>query len=150
MAKKATAAVKTEPAMRPKNTSVAEHLEEIEPAAKRDDAKALDRMMRRVTGKTPVMWGPAIVGYGKVHYKYDSGHEGDMPEAAFAARKANLVVYVTQGFDGQQELRARLGKHKASKGCLYINKLADVDTKVLEEIAASCVRYVRKKYPTPT
>jgi hypothetical protein len=147
MAKRAAA--KTEARMRPKGTSAEEHLEEIEPAAKRDDAKALDRMMRRVTGKGPTMWGASIIGYGKVHYKYDSGHEGDMPEAGFAARKANLVVYVTEGFDGQRDLLARLGKHKATKGCLYINKLADVDLKILEEIAARCVRYVRKKYPTP-
>ena len=95
------------------------------------------------------MWGASIVGYGRIHYKYETGHEGDMPEAGFAARKGNLVVYIMQGFERQAELLARLGKHKASKGCLYINKLADVDLKVLEEIAASNMKSARKKYPTP-
>ena len=114
---------------------------------RKKECKAIIALMKRVTKQPAKMWGPSIVGFGKFHYEYASGHEGDMPEAAFAARKANLVVYVTQGFDGQQELLARLGKHKASRGCLYINKLADVDLEALEGLVRLSWEGMRAKYP---
>jgi hypothetical protein len=80
------------------------------------------------------MWGDAIIGFGSQHYRYASGHEGDMPLVAFSPRKQSLTLYITMGFDELQDLLSRLGKHKLSKACLYINRLADVDLKVLEEI----------------
>jgi len=91
-------------------------------------------MMERVTGEPATMWGPSIIGFGSYHYRYASGHEGDMPRVGFSPRSGNLVLYVG-GFPEYEALLARLGKHKTSKACLYLNKLADVDQSVLEEIA---------------
>ena len=89
--------------------------------------------MERVAGVPARMWGPSIVGFGSYHYRYESGHEGDMCRIGFSPRKAQLVFYVG-GYPGFDADFARLGKHKRSKGCLYVNKLADVDAAVLEEI----------------
>ena len=119
---------------KPTEVSVEEFLEGIESASKREDAKVLDALFRKVTGEPAVMWGPSIVGYGSYHYRYASGHEGDMCRIGFSPRAANLVLYLG-GFPEYDALLERLGKHKRSKACLYINKLADVDMAVLEEIA---------------
>ena len=80
------------------------------------------------------MWGPSIIGFGRYHYRYDSGHESIACRLGFSPRKAQLVLYVLTETEGEAELLARLGKHKIGKCCLYINKLADVDLAVLEEI----------------
>ena len=98
-------------------------------------------MLEEVTGEPPVMWGPSIIGFGSYR-----GPTGDWPIAGFSPRKANLVVY-TMGFAGQDALLARLGKHKTSVACLYINKLADVDLDVLRQIAETSVADTRARYP---
>jgi hypothetical protein len=85
------------------------------------------------------MWGPTIVGFGSYHYRYASGHEGDAPRVGFSPRSANLVLYVG-GFPDYDALLTRLGKHKRSKACLYLNKLSDVDPEVLEEITRRTFR----------
>ena len=90
-------------------------------------------MMERVTGEPATMWGPSIIGFGRYHYRYASGHEGEMCRVGFSPRAANLALYVG-GFPEYEALLATLGKHKRSKACLYVNKLADVDLAVLEEI----------------
>ncbi len=100
---------------------------------RRADGKAVREMMERVTGEPAAMWGPSIVGFGRYHYRYASGHEGDMCRIGFSPRSANLVFYVG-GFPEYEALLARLGKHKTSKACLYVNKLADIDLDVLEQI----------------
>jgi hypothetical protein len=100
---------------------------------RRADAQALRTMMERVTGEPAVLWGPSIIGFGSYHYRYDSGHEGDACRVGFSPRSANLVLYLG-GFPEFDELVARLGKHKRSKACIYLNKLADVDLNVLEEM----------------
>jgi hypothetical protein len=105
----------------------------VEKPVRRADAERLREMMERVTGEPATMWGPTIIGFGSYHYRYDSGHEGDAPRVAFSPRSANLVLYVG-GFPEYQALLGRLGKHKSSKACLYLNKLADVDAGVLEEM----------------
>ncbi|HYG28623.1 MAG TPA: DUF1801 domain-containing protein [Allosphingosinicella sp.] len=122
---------------RPTDTSVDAFLDGVAHPARRADGKALRDMMERVTGEPAVMWGPSIVGFGRYHYRYESGHEGDSPRLGFSPRSANLVLYVG-GFPGYEALLARLGKHKRSKACLYLSKLADVDEAVLEEIARRC------------
>ncbi len=104
-------------------------------------------MMTRVTREKPVMWGPSIVGFGKIHYKYDSGHEGDMCVAGFSSRKDAIVIYLSPELLGKSKLMARLGKHKHGKSCLYIKKLADVDTKVLEQLVKDSVADVKRRYP---
>ncbi len=119
---------------KPTQISVDAFLDAVEKSQRRADGKAVRTLMERVTGEPAVMWGPSIVGFGTYHYRYASGHEGDMCRIGFSPRSANLVLYVG-GFPEYEELLARLGKYKRSKACLYLNKLADVDLAVLEEIA---------------
>jgi len=133
---------------KPTGQSVTAFLKTVEPARRRADAKVIMPIMRRVTGKRPVMWGPSIIGYGKYHYRYDSGREGDWMLTGFSPRKTALTVYLMRGFAGKDALLARLGKHKISKACLYINKLDDVDLAVLEDLIAADVAAMRKAYET--
>ncbi len=119
---------------KPTDVSVDAFLDGVEHPVRRADGKAVRAMMERVTGEPAMMWGPSIVGFGRYHYRYASGHEGDMCRVGFSPRSANLVLYVG-GFPEYEALLAKLGKHKSSKACLYLNKLADVDPAVLEEIA---------------
>jgi hypothetical protein len=119
---------------KPTQVSVDDFLDSVEHPARRADGKTLRTMMERVTGEPATMWGPSIIGFGSYHYRYASGHEGDAPRIGFSPRKANLVLYVG-GFPDYEAMLARLGKHKSSKACLYLGKLADVDLGVLEEIA---------------
>jgi hypothetical protein len=119
---------------RPTDVSVDAFLDDVEHSVRRADGQVVRAMMERVTGQPAVMWGPSIVGFGSYHYRYASGHEGDMCRVGFSPRAANLALYVG-GFPAYEELLAKLGKHKRAKACLYINKLADVDLAVLEEIA---------------
>ena len=118
---------------RPTDVSVDSFLAAVSHPVRRADGKALRAMMERATGEPAVMWGPSIVGFGTYHYRYASGHEGDMCRVGFSPRSANLVLYVG-GFPDYEVLLAKLGKHKSSKACLYLNKLDDVDQSVLEEI----------------
>src|SRR5580658_6856069 len=116
--------------------SVAAFIDAITDPARRADAKALVKLMQSATGEKPKMWGTSIIGFGRYHYKYDSGREGDMPVAGFSPRKAATVLYITTGFSGSESLLAKLGKHTSTGSCLYIKKLADVDQKVLEALVA--------------
>ncbi len=100
--------------------------------------------MREITGDEPAMWGPSMVGFGRYHYKYASGREGDWFVAGFSPRKQNLTLYIMSGFSGYDELMARLGKHTTGKSCLYIKRLEDVDLAVLEELIRRSVAHVRK------
>ena len=118
---------------KPTEASVDAFLGGVQHPIRRADGKALRTMMERIIGEPAVMWGPSMVGFGSYHYRYDSGHEADMCRVAFSPRSANLVLYVG-GFPEYGALLAKLGKHKSSKACLYLNKLADVDMAVLGEI----------------
>lgn len=118
----------------PTGADVAGFLARVEPAARRDDGRALDRLFREVTGWGPRLWGSGIVGYGAYHYRYDSGREGDFLATGFAPRKANLVLYIMPGYEDYRDILADLGKHRLGKSCLYINKLAEVDTAVLKRL----------------
>ena len=120
----------------------------VEHPVRRTDAQTLLTMMERITGCPPVMWGPSIVGFGRYHYRYDSGREGDSMLTGFSPRKASLVVYVMPGYDDIGDDLAELGKHRLGKSCLYINKLADVDLDVLERIVADGVAKMRDRYDT--
>ncbi|OSZ79602.1 hypothetical protein CAP35_06715 [Chitinophagaceae bacterium IBVUCB1] len=112
---------------------------------KRADALAIIEMMRKATGHEPVMWGTAIVGFDQYHYKYDSGHEADMCLIGFSPRKQNLTLYITQDFDKYEALLSKLGKHKTSKACIYINKLSDVDTNLLQKLISATYKDEKKK-----
>jgi Domain of unknown function (DU1801) len=130
---------------KPTQVSVAAYIEAITDDAKRADAKALAHLMQSASGEKPKMWGPSIIGFGSVHYKYESGREGDMPVIAFSPRKAANVLYGLIGFKGADALLAKLGKHTTGKGCLYVKKLADVDNKVLEAMVVKSVAAKRKR-----
>ncbi len=112
---------------------------------KRADSKELAAMIAAVSKEPAKMWGNAIIGCGSYHYKYESGHEGDMCLIGFSPRKANIALYM-YGREEYEDLLPKLGKHKLSKGCTYINKLSDVDTKVLKEIMKRSLAYMKKKH----
>ena len=119
----------------------------VEKPVRREDATAVCEMMARVTGEPATMWGPSIIGFGSYHYKYDSGHEGDMARIGFSPRKANTVLYILDGFDGHAELMEKLGEHKTGKSCLYIKRLSDIDEGVLEQLCVESLKWMAEKYP---
>jgi hypothetical protein len=118
---------------KPTQVNVDDFIAAIEKPVRRGDAEVIRSMMERVTGEPATMWGPTIVGFGTYHYRYASGHQGDMCRVGFSPRSASVVFYVG-GFPDYEALLERLGKHKRSKACLYVNRLADVDLDVLEQI----------------
>ena len=107
---------------------------------RRADAQHVCEVMQRLSGEPPVMWGPSMVGFGKRHYRYDSGHEGDTFVVGFAPRKAALVIYgIYSEYDGDPSVLAALGKVTAGKGCVYVKRLDQVDLDVLEHLVANAV-----------
>jgi hypothetical protein len=125
--------------------SVKDFLEQIEPEDKKKDGLALLEIFESVTGEKGVMWGASIVGFGKYHYKSEkSRQEADWPKVGFSPRKANLTLYIIAGNDDNKDLFEKLGKHKSSVGCLYINKLADVDIEILKKLIESSYRLKRE------
>lgn len=130
---------------RPTGASVVEFLNGVADERRRRDAFRVLGMFERITGEEPVMWGPAIVGFGSQPIKYADGRELDWPVAAFSPRKANLTLYVICSSPNQPKLLQKLGKHTSSVACLYIKKLADVDETILEELIADSVSYVRAR-----
>ena len=131
----------------PTETPVAAFLDGVESDRRRQEAQTLLELLGRVTGEPPVMWGPSIVGFGRYHYKYESGREGDFFLTGFSPRKSALTVYIMPGFGAYDDLMGRLGKHKTGRSCLYINKLTDVDLDVLERLVAASVAWMRQRYP---
>ena len=123
-------------------------IEAVEHDQRRADGLALLDFFGRVTGLQPKMWGPSMIGYGRYHYKYDSGREGDFFLTGFSPRKTALTIYVMPGYRDMSDMLARLGKHKTGKSCLYINKLADIDRDVLEDIIQDGLAYMRANYET--
>lgn len=119
--------------------SVKDFLNFIVDEQKRKDCFEIAKMMEKATKQKPKMWGPSIVGFGEYHYVYASGHEGDMPIIGFSPRKQNITLYLME-YIGNHPLIQKLGKCKTSKACLYIKKLADVDTKVLQELINQSVK----------
>ena len=134
---------------KPTIVAVEEFIAHVEHPVRRADAETLDEMFRRITGEEPVMWGPTMVGYSRYHYEYDSGHRGDAFAAGFSPRKASLSLYGMIMQPEAPELLEKLGKHRLGKSCLYINKLADVDLGVLEELIRTGYRYVTEELDQP-
>lgn len=131
--------------------SVEAFIESVADPVRRDEARQIDAMMRRVSGEEARMWGPSIIGYGQYHYRYESGHEGDAPRLGFSPRKAELVLYVL-GVDPERQseedsLLRRLGKHRTGKSCLYIRRLDQVDPDVLEQLATLSWETMARRYP---
>ncbi len=131
----------------------ADFIASVEPERKREEAKLLDALFRRVTGEEPRMWGPSIIGYGSYRTTYASGRKVHWLRTGFSPRKAKHSLYLMGGYcdevTGQRraELLARLGKYKTGKSCLYVNKLADVDMDVLQELLRNDWEAMARLYP---
>ncbi|MBI3158346.1 MAG: DUF1801 domain-containing protein [Chloroflexi bacterium] len=131
------------------DASVEEFLNRVKDERKHADCFEILRLMEEATGAPAEMWGASIVGFGKYHYKYASGREGDWMLTGFSPRAQNITLYILAGFDGYGDLLKQLGKHSTGKSCLYIKKLADVDTKVLKKLVKQSVAHMKKTNPTP-
>jgi hypothetical protein len=127
--------------------SVADYLGAIKDEVRRKDCKDLAALMKRVTKCKPTMWGSSIVGFDSYHYKYASGHEGNMCVVGFSSRKAAISIYLLSKFEGKEALLAGLGKFKKDKGCLHIKRLADVQLSVLQKLIALSVEETRRRWP---
>ena len=130
---------------KPTKVSVAGFLEKQARPEQLADCQELVKLFKELTGKTPKMWGPSIVGFGSYHYVYPSGREGDAPLLGFALRGRELVLYV-MGCRDQKSLLGKLGKYKASVSCLYIKRLADIDRDVLKRLAEASIEQTRRLY----
>lgn len=125
---------KYEAKTKPTAESVDEFLENIPDDSRRADCQRIREMMEEISGQPAVVWGSNIVGFGRYHYRYATGHEGEAGAVGFAPRASSITIYIVGGFEDHEELLDRLGKHKRGKGCLYIKRLADVDEIALREL----------------
>lgn len=130
----------------PNDLRVDEFIDSVENEQKRSDCKSLLALFQELTGEKAIMWGTSIVGFGKYHYKYDSGREGDWMLAGFSPRKQNLTIYMMGGFKNQEALLSKIGKAKNSVGCLYLKKLSDIDLEVLREMITLSIQTVKTRY----
>ena len=128
------------------SASVEDYIAAIADDARREDCRVLVKLMTKVTKHPPAMWGTGIVGFGSYHYKYESGREGDSCLVGFASRKSDISVYLMCSDSHQTELLAHLGKHKMGKGCLYLRRLSDIDSKILEQLISGSVAKVKRRY----
>jgi len=126
--------------------SVAEFLSTIKDEKRRKDCSAIIDLISEHTALEPKMWGTAIVGFGSYHYKYESGREGDAPLAGIASRANAITLYLGTRFDNREELLSKFGKHKTGKGCIYIQKLEDIDISVLIKMVKNSIEYSKRLY----
>jgi hypothetical protein len=130
----------------PTRVSVADFLKKAK-GQQLADSEELVKLFRDITGEPPKMWGPTIVGFGKYHYVYESGREGDAPLLGFSPRKPEMVLYVMAGRESEA-LMKKLGKFKSSVSCIYIKSLDDIDRVVLRQMAVASVKATRERYPS--
>jgi Domain of unknown function (DU1801) len=126
--------------------SVDTYIDAIADDSRRQDCRALVKLMAKATNAEPKIWGSSIVGFGSYHYKYASGHEGDACLVGFASRKNDLTLYMMSGLERHDSLMATLGKHKTGNSCLYVKRLADIDLKVLAELVKLSVQEVKRRH----
>lgn len=131
----------------PTDVSPAQYIETVEPLRRRTDAYKLLDLFGRVTGYDAVMWGPSMIGFGRYHYTYASGRNGEFLATGFAPRKAAMSIYIMPGYQDFGAILSRLGKHKLGKSCLYVNKLADIDFDVLAELIRAGLRDLDAIWP---
>jgi Domain of unknown function (DU1801) len=132
---------------KPTSVNVDEYLASKASEEQLADCTELMALLKKVTKQSPRMWGPSIVGYGSYSYKYESGRTGESCLTGFAVRGKELVVYLVAESTEQQALLAKLGKHKMGKACLYFKRLADLDTKVLENLVSASVAEIKRRHP---
>lgn len=130
----------------PEKASVEAFLASAEPETKREEARQLDALFRKVTGFEPVMWGSSMVGYGRYHYRYESGREGDFFATGFSPRKAQHSIYILPGYTDFGSILERLGKHTKGKSCLNVKRLSDIDMDVLGELIAAGLKDLDAKW----
>lgn len=123
----------TENKTKPTSVSVNDFLSTVSDV-REAESNQLIKIMSEISGQHPVMWGPSIIGFGSVHYKYDTGREGDMPELSFSPRKVSITIYFSEGFQSYDSHLSKLGKFKSSVSCLYINRLEDIDLSILKKM----------------
>ena len=123
-------------------------IDRIAQPGRREDALALLKLYASVTGDPPRVWGDKQIGFGQYRYKYPSGHQGEFYKTGFSASGAKISLYLYLEEGAREEKLRRLGKATAGKGCVYINKLGDIDINVLKEMIADTVRFVNAAYPS--
>lgn len=133
--------------MKETDKDVVAFIEAIESARRREEAHVLLRLFEDVTGYPGKLWGESIIGFGRYHYVYASGHSGDAPKVGFSPRKAKHSLYLMSYDSNRDAYLARLGKTTSGVSCVYVNKLADIDLAVLREMIAETVRQVDEMYP---
>lgn len=117
------------------DANVEDFINAVDDDTKKQDSFKLLELYSKITKEKPKMWGSSIIGFGQYHYKSErSRQEGDWMLAGFSPRKQNLTLYVMPGFDNYGALLDKLGRHKTSRGCLYINKLSDIDMDILKQL----------------
>ena len=121
-------------------------IDALDNESRRNDCRTMLAMMEKITGEKAKMWGASIVGFGRYHYKYKSGREGDWMVTGFSPRKQNFTIYIMPGFSNYQSILNNIGKHKPSVSCLYVKKLDDLDLKLLEELIAESVAEMKELY----
>jgi Domain of unknown function (DU1801) len=126
------------------NASVHKFLNSLTDERKRKDSFTIVEIMKDQSGLEPRMWGPSIVGFGRYHYKYESGHEGDSPLIGFSPRKNALTLYLSQNFEGREELLKKFGKHKTSLACIYLKTIEDIDIGILKEMVSRSLKHTRE------
>ncbi|PIC80993.1 hypothetical protein CSV75_04225 [Sporosarcina sp. P18a] len=127
--------------------SVIEFIEEIGQPKKREDAFKLVDIFTETTGYKAKMWGPSIIGFGKYHYKYSSGHEGDAPIVGFSPRKAKISLYITLENEEREKLLKDFGKYTTGKSCIYVNKIADIEIEILRKLIKQSAAFIKEIYP---
>ncbi len=130
----------------PGKARVTDFMASIETPESKQDCLTLKKMMGRITGQRATMWGESIVGFGRYHYQYDSGREGDSFLTGFSPRKQNLSIYIMPGFSSYHSQLEQLGPHKTGRSCLYVKNLSHIDKDILEFMIADSVKIMRKRY----
>lgn len=131
---------------KPTKVSVSKFIADIADKQQREDSRVLVKLMEGIIKAKPKMWGPGIIGFGDLHYKLPSGREGDWFISGFSPRKQALTLYLMAGFAHHKDLMSQLGKYKTGKGCLYINRLDDVDQKVLKKLISESAKTISTLY----
>ncbi len=126
--------------------SVSDFIAAVKDKKKSNDCAAIIDLIAKQTKFEPKMWGPSIIGFGSYHYKYESGHEGSAPLVGLSPR-ANAISLYLYGGNEREELLKKLGKHKGGKGCIYIQKLEDIDIKILKQLVKNSIKHIQSKYP---
>jgi len=129
------------------DSSVTDFINTVPAEAKRTDCFALSHIITETTGFKAKMWGAAIVGFGRYHYKYESGRQGDAPLVGFSPRKEAIALYLSAHFKNREELLSKFGKCKTAKACIYIKKMGDIDIPILREMILNSVEHIKSLYP---